>query len=64
MADISKIKVTTGETFDVRDYRVPVLTESINTYLRGDSTWSIPVSAPSSGILFVDGGDHLLVVKG
>lgn len=63
MADISAIKTIQGTTYTVRDYRVPVLTNSTSTYLRGDGTWQIPADpTTTSGCLFIDGGDHLKIV--
>jgi len=63
MADVSKIKTIQGTTYTVRDYRVPVLTGSSNTYLRGDGSWQIPAKpTASSGCIFIDGGDHLEVI--
>lgn len=64
MADISVVRIPKGTYHNIKDSRIPDLPESENVYMRGDGTWSIPVSSPSSGIVFVDGGDHLLVLKG
>ena len=64
MADISVIRIPKGDYFNVKDDRIPALPESSNNYLRGDGTWNIPATAPFSGTVFVDGGDHLLVLKG
>lgn len=62
MADISAVKAINGTAYTVRDYRVPVLPESNNVYLRGDGSWQIPVSTtPTSGVTFIDGGDHLRI---
>ena len=64
MADVSHIKAINGTTYDIRDYRIPILPNSENVYLRGDGTWQIPInSAVSSGCMFIDGGDHLKVIK-
>ena len=63
MADISAIKTAQGTAYTVRDYRVPVLTNSTSTYLRGDGTWQIPANPTvTSGCMFVDGGDGLLIM--
>ena len=63
MADISHVKIISGTTYDVRDYRVPTLTNSESTYLRGDGKWQIPAEpTATSGCIFVDGGDHLKVI--
>lgn len=64
MADIDKLRTVTGSTYTIRDNRVPVLPESENVYLCGDGTWQIPFDqAPSNGVIFVDGGDHLKIIK-
>ena len=64
MADISKIKAINGNEYTIRDYRVPVLPNSSNVYLRGDGTWQIPAEpTPTSGVIFIDGGDHLKIIK-
>lgn len=63
MADISHVKIISGTTYDVRDYRVPTLTNSESTYLRGDGTWQIPAVSTGSGVTFIDGGDYLLIEK-
>ena len=64
MADISKIKTINGTEYVMRDYRVPVLPNSSNVYLRGDGTWQIPADpTPTSGVIFIDGGDHLKIIK-
>lgn len=63
MVDISSVKTINGTTYTVRDYRVPVLPGSKNTYLRGDGTWQIPVNpTTTSGSIYIDGGDHLKIV--
>lgn len=64
MADISHVKIINGTTYDVRDYRVPVLPQSENVYLRGDGTWQIPTNVFGSGVVIVDAGDHLLIKTG
>ena len=60
MADISHIFVK-NTTFDIKDHRIPNLSNSENTYLRGDGTWAVPATTVSSGVTFIDGGDHLIV---
>lgn len=62
MADVTKIKIINGTTYSVRDYRVPALTNSESTYLRGDGTWQVPEVNTATGITFIDGGDHLIVI--
>lgn len=64
MADISKVKITNNSTYNIRDYRVPVLPKSENVYLRGDGTWQIPTNVSGSGVVMVDAGDHLLIKTG
>lgn len=59
MADISHIKVN-NTTYDIKDYRVPNLTNSITAFLRGDGQWFVPVF--DEGVTFVDNDDHLLVI--
>lgn len=64
MADVSIIRIPKGTFYNVKDSRVSDLPESENAYLSGEGTWIIPVSTPSNSTVFVDGGDHLLVLKG
>lgn len=59
MADISNIKVN-NTTYDIKDYRVPNLTNSTAAFLRGDGQLS--VTAFDEGVTFVDNDDHLLVI--
>ncbi len=59
MADIYHIKVN-NTTYDIKDYRVPNLTNSTTTFLRGDRQWSVPTF--DEGVQFVDNDDHLLVI--
>ena len=59
MADISHIKVN-NTTYDIKDYRVPNLTNSTTAFLRGDGPLSVP--AFNEGVQFVDNDDHLLVI--
>ena len=63
MADISKIKILDGTICNIRDSRIPPLTLSESTYLRGDGTWAIPFVDSGNKLIFIDGGDHLLVQK-
>lgn len=63
MAEISKIQIPNGASYDIWDSQVPKLTDSVNTYLRGDGEWAVPTINYQNGVTFVDGGDHLLVCK-
>lgn len=60
MADISKITITNGSTYDVRDRRVPEMTLSESTYLRGDGVWAVP-PLTSIRVSFIDCGNYLLI---
>lgn len=62
MANVSEIKINNRDC-TIRDYRIPALTNSANTYLRGDGDWVIPATSSNNGVTFIDGGDHLFVEK-
>lgn len=59
MADISRIKVN-NTTYDIKDYRVPNMTNMTTSFFRGDGQWAAP--AFEEGVQFVDNDDHLLVI--
>lgn len=61
MADVSTIRTPNGVYHSVKDSRIPKLPESENVYLRGDGAWEVPVISTGNNVIFIDGGDHLMV---
>ena len=61
MADISKIKVN-NTTYDLKDSRIPNLSGSTTTFLRGDGSWSTPtVNTMTSATDVSDEGSYLQI---
>lgn len=76
MADIKRIKVN-GTTYNLKDGRIPALTNEENTFLRDDGTWTDPLDGlnflklksctPNSNKyfkLYIDDEGSLIVRKG
>lgn len=62
MADISKVKLPNGTTYNVKDSRYPDLTGSESTYLRGDGQFAVPsVSVMTTTAQIIDGGNCLVI---
>ena len=43
MADISKVTLLNGTTYNLKDERLPAYVNEEQQYLRSDGSWSVPV---------------------
>lgn len=62
MAEISKIKIINGTIYDLKDGRIPAMTGSTTTFLRGDGTWATPtVEVMGANATVTDDGTYMLI---
>lgn len=61
MADIKKIQVN-DITYNLKDDRIPALTNEGNTFFRDDGTWADPLEGRPSPVEVVDNFTYLTII--
>lgn len=59
--DIKKIRLNSGTTYNIKDSRIPALTNDTTTFLRSDGTWSDPMDNLPETTDVVDNGTYMTI---
>lgn len=59
--DVKKIRLNSGTTYNIKDSRIPALTNDTTTFLRSDGTWSDPTANLPETTDVVDNGTYMTI---
>lgn len=59
--DVKKIRLNSGTTYNIKDSRIPALTNDTATFLRSDGTWSDPTANLPETTDVVDNGTYMTI---
>lgn len=59
--DVKKIRLNSGTTYNIKDSRIPALTNDTTMFLRSDGTWSDPMDNLPETTDVVDNGTYMTI---